>query len=222
MLYAFWGVQLEYSKLVIFDVDGTLNQTERYAVDAYRKALHEIGMDHFTDEQLKSRIGAPFQEDICFFLGDQANTLGEQFLTCTARYWFEGIRKKAAVYPGTYAMLDSLKQKGYQLAVCSNAEPKELELILDALNIKSRFDYIQSLTEKGTKKESLKKLLECCNPQRAVMVGDRDYDREAAERNEIAFIACMYGYGAPGELERCEYQAASVLEIPDLVNQLDS
>lgn len=119
-------------------------------------------------------------------------------------------------------MLDSLKQKGYQLAVCSNADPKELELILDALNIKSRFDYIQSLTEKGTKKESLKKLLECCNPQWAVMVGDRDYDREAAERNEIAFIACMYGYGAPGELERCEYQAASVLEIPDLVNQLDS
>lgn len=39
----FWVVQLEFSKLVVFDVDGTLNQTERYAIAAYRKALEGVG-----------------------------------------------------------------------------------------------------------------------------------------------------------------------------------
>ncbi len=31
------------------------------------------------------------------------------------------------------------------------------------------------------------------------MVGDRIYDLEAAEENELPFIACKYGYCAPGE-----------------------
>ena len=35
---------MESSKvIVIFDVDGTINQTEVYAVKAYRKALEEVG-----------------------------------------------------------------------------------------------------------------------------------------------------------------------------------
>ena len=67
--HVFWVVQLEFSKLVVFDVDGTLNQTERYAIAAYRKALEELGRDGFTDEELKQRIGAPFSEDLKFFFG---------------------------------------------------------------------------------------------------------------------------------------------------------
>ena len=65
-------MQLEFSKLVVFDVDGTLNQTERYAIAAYRKALEELGRDGFTDEELKQRIGAPFSEDLKFFFGADA------------------------------------------------------------------------------------------------------------------------------------------------------
>ena len=54
------------------------------------------------------------------------------------------------------------------------------------------------------------------------MVRERDYDSEAAESNKIDFIACMYGYGAPGELKQCKYQAESVLEIPDLVKRVEN
>jgi phosphoglycolate phosphatase len=45
-------VQLESSKvIVIFDVDGTINQTEVYAVKAYRKALEEVGKTGFSDKE---------------------------------------------------------------------------------------------------------------------------------------------------------------------------
>ena len=48
--YVFWGAWLESSKVVvIFDVDGTINQTEVYAVKAYRKALEEVGKTGFSD-----------------------------------------------------------------------------------------------------------------------------------------------------------------------------
>ncbi len=217
----FWGVQLESSKLVIFDVDGTLNQTERYAIDAYRKALTEIGKTNYTDAELRARIGAPFEEDILYFLGDQKETLGNQFLDSITKYWIEGIKRKATTYPGVTEMLETLKQKGYQLAICSNAYPQELETILDTLKIGDQFCYIQGLTEEGTKKDSLRVLLKTCKPKWAVMVGDRNYDCEAAEANNIGFIGCLYGYCMPGELNHCKYLTSSAYEIPDLTVRLE-
>lgn len=86
--------------------------------------------------------------------------------------------------------------------------------------IEDKFDYIQALTEEGTKVKSLKRLLETCKPGWAVMVGDRIYDLEAAEENELPFIACKYGYCAPGELDGCEYTATSISDIPLIVEQM--
>ena len=88
------------------------------------------------------------------------------------------------------------------------------------LEIEDKFDYIQALTEEGTKVKSLKRLLETCKPGWAVMVGDRIYDLEAAEENELPFIACKYGYCAPGELDGCEYTATSISDIPLIVEQM--
>ena len=58
--------------LVIFDIDGTLNMTETYGIAAYHKALEQMGADHFTDEQLRDRIGATFTEDVKYFFGERA------------------------------------------------------------------------------------------------------------------------------------------------------
>ena len=163
MPHVFWVVQLEFSKLVVFDVDGTLNQTERYAIAAYRKALEELGRDGFTDEELKQRIGAPFSEDLKFFFGADQKA-GKLFFDKVSEYWFEGMEENGKAFPGTKEMLDCLKKMGFGTAICSNAYPEELHNILKVLEIEDKFDYIQALTEEGTKVKSLKRLLETCKP----------------------------------------------------------
>ena len=95
--HVFWVVQLEFSKLVVFDVDGTLNQTERYAIAAYRKALEELGRDGFTDEELKQRIGAPFSEDLKFFFGADQKA-GKLFFDKVSEYWFEGMEENGKLF----------------------------------------------------------------------------------------------------------------------------
>ena len=139
-------MQLEFSKLVVFDVDGTLNQTERYAIAAYRKALEELGRDGFTDEELKQRIGAPFSEDLKFFFGADQKA-GKLFFDKVSEYWFEGMEENGKAFPGTKEMLDCLKKMGFGTAICSNAYPEELHNILKVLEIEDKFDYIQALTE---------------------------------------------------------------------------
>ena len=62
---------MESSKvIVIFDVDGTINKTEVYAVKAYRKALEEVGKTGFSDKEFIERIGAPFEQDVRYFFGE--------------------------------------------------------------------------------------------------------------------------------------------------------
>ena len=115
-----------------------------------------------------------------------------------------------------------LKEKGYKLAVCSNASNWELDVILKKLEVKDYFDVIQGVTSKNNKKYSLEELLLREKPELAVMVGDRSYDNEAARYNQIPFVGCKYGYGKPEELRECQYTIETVLELPKIIDKIVS
>lgn len=206
--------------LVIFDIDGTLNMTETYGIAAYHKALEQMGADHFTDEQLRDRIGATFTEDVKYFFGERAEELIDEFSVLIEQLWFAEVEEKAQLFPGVLQMLHSLKENGHQLAICSNATEEEIAVILKALHVEQEFDYVQGLTPKDSKADSLRVLLQRVQPEQAVMVGDRFYDMQAANGNHIPFIGCLYGYGAEHELDAARYCVAEPCEIPIVVERM--
>ncbi len=206
--------------LVIFDIDGTLNMTETYGIAAYHKALERMGADHFTDEQLRDRIGATFTEDVKYFFGERAEELIDEFSALIEQLWFAEVEEKAQLFPGVLQMLHSLKENGHQLAICSNATEEEIAVILKALHVEQEFDYVQGLTPKDSKADSLRVLLQRVQPEQAVMVGDRFYDMQAANGNHIPFIGCLYGYGAERELDAARYCVAKPCEIPIVVERM--
>ena len=115
-----------------------------------------------------------------------------------------------------------LKEKGYKLAICSNASKWELDVILRKLEVNDYFDVIQGVTEKNNKKYSLEELLLREKPELAVMVGDRSYDKEAARYNQIPFVGCKYGYGKPEELSDCKYSVETALELSRIIDEIIS
>lgn len=214
---------MESSKvIVIFDVDGTINQTEVYAVKAYRKALEEVGKTGFSDKEFIERIGAPFEQDVRYFFGENQSEQVEIFKTLIQKYWIDGMKESAKTFEGIHQMLEELKEKGYKLAICSNASKWELDVILGKLEVNDYFDVIQGVTEKNNKKYSLEELLLREKPELAVMVGDRSYDKEAARYNQIPFVGCKYGYGKPEELSDCEYSVETVLELSRIIDEIVS
>ena len=105
---------MESSKvIVIFDVDGTINQTEVYAVKAYRKALEEVGKTGFSDKEFIERIGAPFEQDVRYFFGENQSEQVEIFKTLIQKYWIDGMKESAKTFEGIHQMLEELKEKGY-------------------------------------------------------------------------------------------------------------
>ena len=136
------------TKLVAFDLDGTLNMTHTYAVAAYQEALKELGAGPVAESVIRSRFGAPFRDDSLFFLGDDSEEAFRRFYRAVERHWAPLMRERAQTYPGVPEMLGELKEQGYVLAVCSNAKEEELEDVLGVLSIREYFDYIQGLTSR--------------------------------------------------------------------------
>ena len=60
---------MTFKKLVVFDLDGTLNKTQLYAVPAHQKALHELGVSNVSDADIMATFGARAQDSYPLLIG---------------------------------------------------------------------------------------------------------------------------------------------------------
>lgn len=131
----------------IFDMDGTLIDTEKYYRIFWPKALAEFGF-HMTDEQALSMrsLGRPFAparlkemfgEEVDYAaVRKRRKELMEAFLK------EHGVKLK----PGAAELLQNLKEKGFQTAVATATDLERTEKYLRELGIYSYFDKIISAT----------------------------------------------------------------------------
>ncbi len=206
-------------KLVVFDLDGTLNQTALYAVPAHRKAMEEFGITGVTDEMVMKNFGARPVDYVKFYLPHADEQTQKAYLEIAGRYENELIQKYHGEFEGTSQMLRKLKEDGYETAVCSNSSVRYITMVLNILNLAEYIDHIQPLIPGKIKDDTLQNLLWEQQPDKAVMVGDRIYDWNAAKANQIPFIGCGYGYN-PSELEGCDFLAETALCVYDGVKKL--
>lgn len=210
---------MKNKKIVVFDLDGTLNKTELYAVPAHKKALADFGIYDKTDEQIIANFGARMQDCIHLLLGECDKETVSSFIKKYSQYEMECINECAGEFDGVTDLLNRLKEDGYILAICSNASERYIKMVLNALNLSNKIDFIQPLLPNMKKSDTLRLLLEKVNPNKAIMVGDRIYDKEAAYANNIPFIGCKYGFNAD-EVADADVAVNSPSEIYDAVIKL--
>mgnify|MGYP003371780408 CR=1 FL=1 len=187
-------------KLVVFDLDGTLNRTDLYAVPAHRTAFEELGMFGMTDEEIISNFGASDSEYLKKMVPHLNGEQARRHLSRVAELESYFMKEFHGEYEGVTDMMSELKEQGYWIAVCSNSSQTYIRMVLDTLNLSRFVDEIQELIEGKDKVYTLSLLLKRLRPQAAVMVGDRFYDMDAAVENGIPFIGCAYGYGKEAEM----------------------
>lgn len=206
-------------KLVVFDLDGTLNQTALYAVPAHLKAMEEFGVTGVTEEMILKNFGARPVDYAKFYFPDADEQTRKNYLETAGKYENELIKLYHGEFEGTSEMLRKLKQDGYKTAVCSNSSIRYITMVLEILKLSQYIDYIQPLIPGMIKDDTLCNLLKEQKPDKAVMVGDRIYDLNAARANHIPFIGCGYGYN-PSELLESDFFAETALAVYDGVKQL--
>lgn len=208
-------------KLAVFDLDGTLSQTDLFSVPASQEMERKLGYPVQDAAHIIASFGTNYEEtmDAIFPGWDQKaydyffNHAGE----VQAKYL-----DRAKPYDGIPEALDRLHDLGYETAVCSNSNIRYITMCVKAIGLMEKLDYLQEL-EAGmdNKGQSLGKLLKEVCPDKAVMVGDTLLDRQAAMDNQIPFIGCAYGF-RPYEMEQVEHTAAHAGELLQLIEKLTS
>jgi len=199
-------------RYIIFDLDGTLAKSEEGLYDSITYALENMGVDPGGRKDMKRMIGPVLWESFRKFYhmseeeADRANALFRE------AYEREGIYN-VTLFEGVEQMLQSLLDAEKILLVVT-AKPRNMaETVLRHTGIYRYFKTVigpaqsDKKTDKGSLlKEALKYLeasaSEDYNKDRAVMVGDRMFDIEAAVETGIDSIGVLYGYGERQELIR--------------------
>lgn len=206
-------------KLVVFDLDGTLNRTDLFAVPAHQKALREYGITDKTDDFIRSTFGSCSWDYVKLLLGERDSKTSRDYLDRVAKYEQEFIAERGSAFEGVPEMLKALREQGYLTAVCSNASARYIHMVLRTLKLDHLIDFVQELCAGMTKDQTLGLLLEKTAPGAAVMVGDRSFDHDAAKANGLPFIGCLYGFN-PEEMQGADIRVKHPSEITAAVPRL--
>ncbi|MBE6822191.1 MAG: HAD family hydrolase [Ruminococcaceae bacterium] len=209
---------MSYS-LILFDLDGTLTNSEPGITGCAALALKKMGFPVPPQETLRKFIGPPLWSSFVNYCGLTEEQAEQAVLLYRETYNVTGAFQNAP-YPGIPELLEELKQKKISLAVATS-KPENIALpVLDYFHLTPYFDFISAPDENehsSNKDELIRSALNARHvpAEQAVMVGDTRFDAAGAREAGTQFIGVLYGFGTQEEME---YEGASVFakDIPTL------
>ena len=188
-------------KYIIFDFDGTVNNTSPGIYATFTKVLAHFGVDASTVD-LSRHIGPPLDDSYTHLVGkercDEAIELHKKVFA------EDNAAENSFLYDGIVDVLDKLRQSGkYTLAIASSKYEPHAITSLQYHKIGHFFHFVYGQTDKrGFKEEVLRQLIDDNGFDRAqcLMIGDTLHDVEGAHANGIDVVAVTYGFGKRDEL----------------------
>ncbi len=194
-------------RTLIFDMDGTLINSEKVTLRSLRNGLKQfyesIGqpLPPRTDKELLSGIGAPSHVFFSNLLDDRNKPQWEEFRRIIIEHEKIHLADTRITFPGTIKTLRTLKNRGYKLALVSNCGAPYLQAVLDTQNLRSHFEKAMCIGDReGSTKTELIAEVAAELGGKAAVIGDRAYDVEAATANGLPAVGALYGYGSREEL----------------------
>lgn len=207
-------------KAVLFDLDGTLMDTSEGVLNSVRETITILGYPMPDEETLRSFIGPPIYESFGKTYGigqEEVHKATELFRsTYKDKHLFE-----AVPYDGIFELLDSLKRRGFKIAVATNKRYDYTEKLLRHFDMYDIFDRVEGSDFANTMKKP--QIIGKCLDElqtaacESIMIGDTCNDGSAANALGLDFIAVTYGFGfkcsEDAEKHRCVAVCDSVRDI---------
>jgi len=224
--------RLSKPEAVIFDMDGTLFQTESLLLPAYHKMfdiLREEGL--YTgptppEERILNSLGMLLEQIWKNVMPEADEPVHRRADELLLQLEIEGLQAgDTNLYPEVLETLTALKERGLRLYVASNGLKDYIHSIVVVHKMEGLFDGLYSAGGQGTstKVELLRILLDDHGISNAWMVGDRSSDVEAGKGNGQTVIGCAYaGFGRQDELKGSDVIISSFGELLDLYDKSQS
>lgn len=212
-------------KLVIFDVDGLLLDTERIWKRAWQEATDSLHLQLDPDgfDLLVGKTGQEYENGLSIMLDSCCSVT--QFMEEMRRIGMEKLKMELNLKPGAEDILNYLEQNGISRAIATVTCRKLTEERLKRMNIWSRFSHICCGDEIQRRKpfpDIYLRVLEMtgCPPENALVLEDSPVGVEAAWRAGIPCIM-VPDITAPGlnEQKRADAIVCSLSEAKKKIEE---
>lgn len=194
------GVEVAKNKVkaVIFDLDGTLVDSEPNYSEADNKTLAEYGIVELSAEMKRKYVGIgtkEMMEDIKKMY--DINETIENLVSKKNKYYLEIAKENTPVFPEMHKFLQFLKSNNYPLALASGSSPEIIETVLSITKLKEYFDVVLSAEQVEKGKPAPDVFLEAAKQlgvpfENCLVIEDSKPGVEAAKSASMYCIALPY------------------------------
>jgi phosphoglycolate phosphatase len=184
-------------ELIIFDMDGTLVNSSITIANAINHVRRQLGFEPMDAGRILRHVNDPSVDPARFFY--HAPRFDRDHERWFSEYYTRNHEKELVLYDGIKELLEALKERGYKLAVATNAYRKSTIESLTHLGIFVFFDAIACYDDVHKGKpypDMLLKLLDELQvpKEKALFIGDGPRDEMAAKRAGIDYLMVDWGF----------------------------
>jgi len=185
---------MKHLKCIVFDMDGTLTQTNQLIYDSFNYIAQKYAGRTYTIPEIHAMFGPPEEEALLAIVRpDQIDEAMTDYLA----FYRMNHNRLARLYPGIEDILSYAKECGKYLALFTGKGSHTAGITLQEFNIEKYFDFVVSGNDVVNRKpsaEGLRKIMEhfALQPNEVLMVGDAVPDVKAAHEVGVKIAAVVW------------------------------
>lgn len=186
-------------KAVIFDVDGTLVDSNGLHVKAWQEAFRGYGKE-VTYEELHHQMGKGGDQLMPVFCSqEELDKFGEKLEQSRAELFVKDYLPRVRPFPKVRELFERIKADGLSLALASSAKEEELAQHKKSLRIENLLEAATSADDAERSKphpdifQAALRSIGDVEPEESIVVGDTPYDVIAAGKAGMRAIGLLSG-----------------------------
>jgi phosphoglycolate phosphatase len=191
-------------KLLVFDWDGTLMDSEARIVDCVQAATKDLDTYQPAPDEIRNIIGLGLSEAMAILFPDADELLKRQIVDRYRIHYLDENKTPTPLFEGAKEVIEALAREEYLLAVATGKSRRGLNRALETSELGNYFHSTRCADETFSKPhpEMLEQILDELGifPNQALMIGDTEYDLEMATNAGMASLGVTYGVHEPERL----------------------
>ncbi len=198
-------------ELIIFDWDGTLMDSVPKIVSSIQEATQALNWQCPTELEIRDIIGLGLPEAFAQLFPSAKPEQYAELRAYYAQHYSIHNQTPSPLFDGVEKTLQELREQNYQLAVATGKSRKGLDRVWQDVDVAHYFVTSRCADESHSKPapHMVLEILEELGiaPQRALVVGDTEFDMEMAQRAGVDRVGVSYGSHAKERLLRYDLVA---------------